>query len=405
VRDQAEAARRRESLTAALYDLSREIAGASGLDNVLAAVVRQVGRILSAHVIVFLPEDDRLKPCAVHPADIVPTERERGSATWAWEHNEVAGRGTGTLPGEQWRYLPLRTSHGAIGVMALMFEDAGDPARLDHHRLVDSLAHQAAVAIESARFARESEEAKLLGERERLQAILLSSISHDLRTPLASILGSVTTLRDHDAHYEESTREELLATIQEEGERLNRFVGNLLDTTRLESGKLKLNRDWIDVSDLLGAAVSQVARSIGQHPIEWDIQPGIPLVHVDFVLITQVFVNLLDNAAKYSPAGSPIRIEAFQDDHACIISITDRGIGIAPEDQEQIFDKFYRVERGDRQIAGTGLGLSICRGIITEHGGSIAVTSPGPDGTGTVLRVTIPADQLPPEMEPSEQMP
>jgi two-component system, OmpR family, sensor histidine kinase KdpD len=288
-------------------------------------------------------------------------------------------------------------------VIALRYDRAVDPDDIDHRRLVESLAHQAALAIESARFAREREEARLLGERERLQSILLSSISHDLRTPLASILGSASTLRDPEAHYAEETRQELLTTIQEEAERLNRFVGNLLDTTRLESGKLTLNRDWIDASDLLGTAVAQTGTTLREHSLAWDMEPALPLLHLDFVLVTQVFINLLDNAAKYSPAGTTITLSARREEEGVVLSVTDRGIGIPAADLDRIFDRFYRVERGDRQIAGTGLGLSICRGIVEEQGGRIAASCPGPEGTGSVLSVRFPVGEPPPLMEPVEQ--
>lgn len=402
IRDEAEAAGRREARTSALYGLSREVAVAVGLSNVLHAVVMQIAQNLSASVVALLPEGDRLTVQAAHPPDTVLSESERASATWSWQKNQVVGRGSDTLPGEQWYYLPLRTAQGAIGVLALDFDPPHKMISPDQRRLLEALAHQAAIAIEHAELSRDMEQAQIIGERERLQAILLSSISHDLRTPLASILGSATSLLDDWGSYDNATRRDLLVTIRDEGERLNRFVGNILDTTRLESGALHLNREWVEIADVIGTAVSHLAQPLSTHPLELNIAPDLPLLLVDFVLIEQVFLNLLDNAAKYSAPTEPIAIRAFRDEDQVVVQVEDHGVGIPNEDLDLVFDKFYRVQHGDRQIAGTGLGLSICRGIVEEHRGTISAASPWRDGVGTAFTVRLPVEKNIPQMAGEE---
>jgi two-component system, OmpR family, sensor histidine kinase KdpD len=287
-------------------------------------------------------------------------------------------------------------------VMALCFTSPDMMLLPEQRRLAEALVDQATVAIERARFAGDLEQAHLLSERERLQAILLSSISHDLRTPLASILGSATSLLENDTAFDTATRVDLLMTIREEAERLNRFVGNLLDTTRLESGSLAMNRDWVAIDDIIGAALQRLKATLASRTIEIVVEHHLPLLHVDFVLIEQVFVNLLDNAMKYSQSDTPIRIIAYRAGKRVEICVEDQGIGLPAEDLERVFDKFYRVRHGDRQPAGTGLGLSICRGIVEEHGGTIHAQSPGSSGQGTVFTVRLPVEQAP--TVPDEQL-
>jgi two-component system sensor histidine kinase KdpD len=402
IRAQATAARRREERTAALYTLSRAVAGAVGIGKVTQEIAAQIAGHLGAKSVILLPDGGVLRQRSAHPPGTELNDRERGAATWAWQHNSAAGRGADTLPGETWLYLPLRGPDRALGVMAISPEESDTIILPDQRRLLEALADQAAVAIERARLAEDIERARLLNERDRLQATLLSSISHDLRTPLASILGSATTLQQSEAALDEAARGDLLSTIQEEAERLNRFVGNLLDTTRLESGAMKLNRDWAGIDDVLGTAIARLDRSLRDHALRVEIEPGLPLLRLDFVLAEQVFVNLLDNASRYSPAGTPIGLHAYRNGEGVTIDVEDRGRGVPPADLERIFDKFYRVEHGDRQIAGTGLGLSICRGIVEEHGGSIIAISPGAEGIGTIFRVTFPIEPDRPTVERAE---
>jgi two-component system, OmpR family, sensor histidine kinase KdpD len=397
VRYQADAAKHREARTAALYALSRQIAGAAGLNDMLRAIVAQVSKILGAKVVILLPEADQLRLRAGYPTDTQLTAAEQAAATWAWQHNQTAGRGTDTLPGGEWYYLPLGTAQGTVGVLGLQFEAPEVVISPDQRRLLDALAGQAAVAIERTRLVREMMRARLLTETERLRDALLSTISHDLRTPLVSIIGAVSSLLTYGATYDENARQELLLTIQEEAERLNRFVSNLLDMMRLESRAIALKREWVEIGDVIGTALSRLARSLGQHQLVVQVDPDLPMLRLDFVLIEHVLVNLIENAAKYSPPQTTIRVRARREGQSIAVEVADEGIGVPAGERERIFDKFYRVQRGDRQGAGTGLGLSICKGIVEAHGGHIAATSPG-QGQGAVFTVTFPIEKELPTM-------
>jgi len=237
--------------------------------------------------------------------------------------------------------------------------------------------------------AQDMAQARVLAETERLRSTLLSSVSHDLRTPLASIIGSATSLLSYGAEYDETAQTELLQTIREEAERLDRYVGNLLSMTRLESGALELRRDWADPGDLVASALAQLAPRLSHHNVAVEAEPGVPLVRVDFVLMEQVLVNLLDNAAKYAPPATTIRVNIGRAEGVVQVAVADEGGGMPPEDLERVFDKFYRVGRGDSQAESTGLGLSICRGIVEAHGGRVYARLRS-DGSGTVFTVELP---------------
>jgi len=239
--------------------------------------------------------------------------------------------------------------------------------------------------------AQEMAQVRVLAESERLRTALLSSVSHDLRTPLASIIGSATSLLSYGAEYDETARTELLQTIREEAERLDRYVGNLLSMTRLESGALELRRDWADPGDLVASAVAQLAPRLSGREVVVQAEPAVPLVKVDFVLMEQVLVNLLDNAAKYAPPATTIWVSIGSTEGAVQIAVADEGGGMPPEDLERVFDKFYRVGRGDSQAESTGLGLSICRGIVEAHGGRVYARLRD-DGSGTVFTVELPVE-------------
>lgn len=394
MREQADAARRREDRANALLELSRAIAAATDTGAVARTVVRQVAAILEARVAVLLPVSSQLVPVASEPEEISLTDHERAAATWSWQHNLPTGRGSDTLPGVAWLFLPLTTGQSVVGVMGVQFESESGEISPRRRRLMVALADQAAVGIERALLRQEMEQARVTSETEKLRAALLSSISHDLRTPLASIIGSATSLTEYGRDYDEPTRADLLATIQEEADRLNRFVGNLLDITRLESGKLQLNRDWVELADIIGSAVSRLRRQLANYRVMVDVAANMSLVRVDFVLIEQVFVNLLENAAKYSPPGTTITVRAKQQGRRIVIEVMDEGPGVPAAQLEQIFDKFYRVRAMDRQVAGTGLGLSICRGIVEAHGGSI--TAGGrTDHQGLVMTILLPGESQP----------
>jgi two-component system sensor histidine kinase KdpD len=398
MREQTEAARRREDRTAALFALSRAITGTVGMDAVARVIVGQVGEILGAKVTLLLPGDHGVASKASSPAGVVLTETEHAAAAWALQHGHATGLGSDTLPGIAWLFLPLRTATETVGVLGVQFNAPTSVIAPRRQRLLEGLANQAALGIERTRLVEDMAQAKVLAETDKLRTALLSSISHDLRTPLASIIGSASSMLGFGATYDEATRKDLLLTIQEEAERLNRFVGNLLDITRLESGKLELKRDWVEAQDLIGSALARLQNALKQHHVVVDVEHTLPMVRVDFVLLEQVLVNLLDNAVKYSQPNTTITIQARQKARGVIIEVNDEGTGVPAGELEQIFDKFHRVRNVDRQVAGTGLGLSICRGIIEAHAGTITAAH-GALGKGTTITLMLPVEKQPTSVE------
>lgn len=403
IRAQAEAARTREARTAALYDFSRMVTGAASEDDILWAVVHHVASTGRAQSLVLMPEDDSLTIRAAYPPEDRIDDKARIAADWAWEKGEPAGRGTGTLPSSDWLFLPLQTAERRLGALGIRFPEDRPPLGPDERRLIDALAGQAALAIERSILNRDIEEARVSAETEKLRSALLSSISHDLRTPLASIIGGVSSLMNFGSQIDEKGRGELLQTVRDEAERLNRFVGNLLDMTRIEAGAMQPRLDWVDPEELVATAVKRAASLTHGHDIRLQVDPDLPLLRVDYILIEQVLINLLDNAAKYSPKGSPIDLRLSRRKDAVMMEVTDQGQGIPPAELEQVFDMFYRVRAGDRQVAGTGLGLSICRSILTAHGGAIRAESPVENGHGTRMVVTLPLEDQP--RLPAEETP
>ncbi|HUK09063.1 MAG TPA: sensor histidine kinase KdpD [Stellaceae bacterium] len=373
---QVQTAQRRAKATAELYAFSRKLAGIGDLEDLLWATCYQVASMLKVHVVILLPEGGKMTVRAGYPPEDELDEADIAAARWTWDHNRPAGRGADTLPGAKRLFLPMRTERGAVGVIGIDRERPGPLLTPDDRRLLDALSDQAAVAIERIHLAEGIDEARVQAETERLRATLLSSISHDLRTPLASIIGSITTLQNADRTQDATTRDALVGTIRDEADRLNRFVGNLLDITRLEGGTLQFRKEAVDLAEVVETALRRAARMLAQHRLQVDIAPDLPMIDVDIALLEQVLFNLLDNASKYAPTGSVIRIlaEAAAPD-TVRIEVQDEGEGIPPEQLEQIFDKFHRVRDGDARTPGTGLGLAICRGFIEGMGGTIVAAN------------------------------
>jgi two-component system sensor histidine kinase KdpD len=393
-RAQIVSARARAKATAELYAFSRKIAAIGSLDDLLWASAYQVSSMLRVSTVLLLPDDDRagLSLASAYPPEDELADADMAAARWCWEHNHPAGWGSDTLPGGRWLFLPLRTGSGTVGVIGI---DRGTPRPLlapDEHRLLDALADQVAVAIERISLARGLAEARVLAETERLRAALLTSISHDLRTPLATILGTVSSLRSYADKYDATDRAELLATLEGEAERLNRFVGNLLDMTKLESGAIEIKLDVVEVAEIVGAALERAGSVLARHRIEAEIAPDLPMLRLDAILFEQVLFNLLDNAAKYAPPGSRIDLRARRERDLVAIEVIDEGPGIPPGDLERVFDKFYRVQAQDRQRAGTGLGLTICRGFVEAQGGWIEAANRR-DRSGAVLTIRFPVSE------------
>ena len=388
-RSQMVAARARVRTTEELFAFSRKLAGIGKLDDLLWATVYQIALMLSVRVVVLLPEGEGIAVRAGYPPEDELDEADLAAARWAWEHNRAAGRGADTLPGAKRLFLPLRTGRGIVGVLGIDRDRPGPLLTPDGRRLLDALADQVAVAIERIAFAEDIDRARVAAETERLRAALLTSISHDLRTPLASILGALTSLRSYGEIYDAKTRDELMATVQSEAERLNRFIGNLLDMTRLESGGVALKPEPVDAAEIVGTALRRAGRIVADHTVALDFAPDLPLLKADYLLLEQVLFNLLDNAAKFTPVGTTIRVVGRRDGGFVVLRVEDEGPGVPEGERERIFDKFYRVHAQDRQRAGTGLGLAICRGFVEAMGGTIVVTNRTERG-GAVFAVRLP---------------
>ncbi|GIK42607.1 MAG: two-component sensor histidine kinase [Chloroflexota bacterium] len=401
VRDQAEAARRREAQTVTLYELSRDLASAGGLEAIMQSVIAHIGETFDREVAVFLPAGDRLAARAVSPGFGLDQDKY-AVATWAFQRGQPAGRGTDTLPAADARYLPLKTARGVVGVLGLKLTSSAQQSTPEQRRLMEAFASQTALAIERAQLAETARQAELLQQTEKLQTALLNSISHDLRTPLATITGSLSSLLEDGAEVQPAAQQELLKTAHEEANRLNQLVGNLLDMSRLEAGALKVSPQPSDIQDLIGAALQRLDSALAGRAVSVELAPNLPLVPLDFVLIVQALVNILDNAVRYSPPGTPLDIQAQLTGDVLEIQIADRGPGLPSDDLKRIFDKFYRGphtsldlpsdrrKRGDVP-AGTGLGLSISSGIVEAHGGRIwAENRPG---GGLVVKLALPLEK------------
>ncbi len=386
VRSQAIVARQRARTAEELYQFSRKLAVAANLDDLLWATVHQIALMLKVRVVILLPNDGSMAVRAGFPPDDELDAADIAAAKWSWEKNRPAGRGADTLPGAKRLFLPMQTGRGPVGVIGIDSDEPG-PLTPDQRRLLDALADQSALAIERVNLVEDVDRARLEAERDRLRQALLTSISHDLRTPLASILGSASSLAA--GPMPEAMRDTLIRTIQEEAERLNRFIGNLLDMTRIESGPLKPRAGLADLSDVVGAALQRAGKILAQHRVELDLAPDLPMLELDMVLFEQVLFNLLDNAAKYTPPGSLIRLRAWRTDGRICLQVIDEGNGIADADRERIFEKFYRARGADTGPPGTGLGLAICRGFVEAMGGTISAAN-RQDRSGAIFTITMP---------------
>jgi len=388
VREQVEAAQRREVQAVALYELGRDLAVTARMEAVAQTTITHVSQTFGREVAVFLPVGGRLKAIAASPGMNV-SENDLAVADWAFDHGEIAGRSTDTLPQASMRYHPLKTTRGVVGVLGVRPPTPDRVLTRDQLRTLDAFANQIALAVERAQLDEQAHQAELLEITDQLQTALLNSISHDLRTPLVSITGALSSLADDQVNLDEAARRSLIETAGEEADRLNRLVANLLDMTRLESGAMRVKRVPGDVQDLIGSSLEELRTRLGDRPVSLNIPDGLPLISMDFVLIERVLVNVIDNALKYSPPDSPIEIQARLAGAFVEMTVADRGLGIPKEDLTRIFDKFYRVQRPDN-VSGTGLGLAICKGIVEAHGGFISAEN-RPEG-GTMITIALPVE-------------
>ena len=419
VREQSDAARKRVTTIQALYDISRKLSATAGLEDVLYVVAYQAASSVKGQALVLMAKDGDIEIRGSYPPEDTLGPAEAAAARWSLRHGEISGWRTGTLPNAQYRFYPMRTSRGIVGVVAIAPLER-TPLSAEDERVLVALLDQAAIAIERILLADAAVASEASAEKERLRAALLSSISHDLRTPLASIVGSITSLRRYGERMPADARADLLAAIEEEAERLTRFVSNLLDMTRLETGSLDLRRDLVDLGEVVMRAAARARRAFPDREIETAITSNPPLdpvtngidsfkverdadgkpapafphpalVRGDAVLIEQVVFNLFDNADKYVPKGTPTRVRLAESAGEVLLCVEDEGPGIPTAELQRVFEKFHRLNAGDGRPAGTGLGLAIARGVIDSMGGSIRAESPIHAGHGTRIAICLPA--------------
>jgi two-component system, OmpR family, sensor histidine kinase KdpD len=397
-RTQTVAAHERIRAVELLYAFSRKLAGVGTLDDVLWATAYQTALMLKVRVVLLLPEDGSIVVKAGYPPEDILDEADVAAAKWAWQNDRSAGRGSDTLPGAKRLFLPMRTGRGAIGVIGIDSDKPGPLLTPDQRRLLDALIDQSALAIERVRLVEDLEQAKRAAEADRLRSALLTSISHDLKTPLAAVLGAAGTLRDLSGPLSDDEKADLLATIVDEAERLNRFIANLLDMTKLEAGAVVPNAAPHDLGEIVGSALRRAGKILAHHRVELELAADLPMLRLDAVLFEQVLFNLLDNAAKYSPAHTTIRVQSWRDRDSVCLQVLDEGDGIPPAELEHIFDKFYRVAKGDQVRAGTGLGLAISRGFVEAMHGTIAAAN-RVDRSGAAFLIRFPISPATEQLE------
>jgi two-component system sensor histidine kinase KdpD len=389
VRDQATLSARRAAAVTALLAASRRLSAAPSTQAAAQALAEQLSAATGGQAVMFLPIDGDIAPANGAPTLPEFSTAAMAAARWAWEKREPAGAGTGTLPQVGWTFRPLIGVRAPSGVAAI---DTVLAAGSDEDRLISALLDQGALALERAELAAATVENEALRRSDKLRAALLNSISHDLRTPLSTVLGAATTLIAYRKTLKAEVQEDLLQSIREEAERLNRYVGDLLDITRLEGGALVTRKSWIDVRDVLGLATDRVRRRLGERHLAQDFPGELTMIKADPALLEQSLVNILENAIAYSPDGSTIETAAYEDRGNVVISIEDEGRGIPTIELEHVFEKFRRMEDASDRVKGTGLGLTIAKGFVEAMGGRIAAASPIHDGLGTRVLISLPKD-------------
>ncbi|MFP8966464.1 DUF4118 domain-containing protein [Pokkaliibacter sp. CJK22405] len=382
LRQQLQAQRQAQEATDVLLHFSRQLVTAADEKS-----IRQLGERFIAQ---WLTRDVTIL-AALPEMDYSLDARAIAAAQWAWQQQQAAGAGTDTLNSSEWYWLPLISGPECLGLLGIRMP-IWQP---EHKTLLNALAQQLVQALARAKLARDLEQSRIQGETEQLKSALLSSVSHDLRTPLASMIGAVSSLIHYEDKLNAEDRRSLLDTTLEEAERLNRYIQNLLDMTRLGYGRLKLQRDWVSLEDIFSSALQRLHSVLAHCKVRLHLAYDIPLLYVHAALIEQALINILENAARFSPDSAPLLIEARMEGTQLRLSITDQGPGIDEEERARVFDMFYSVQKGDCKGGGTGLGLAICQGMIGAHGGNV-VALPNPQGQGTCMQITLPLDKQPP---------
>jgi two-component system sensor histidine kinase KdpD len=389
--------RRANAHARALQALGVRLAGAAEEAQVLQSGAQELATALGCAAVVMRgggAEAGGLRVVAQEPPSSGLDLNDLAAADWVASHAQSAGRYTSTLAGSAWWFLPMIVERGCLGAVGLKFPVEQKLLSSEQRLLGEAMVQQISLAADRARLVADLETTRVESETERLRTALLSSVSHDLRSPLAAVIGSASSLSAYGETMSERDRRELLGSIRSEGERLDRYIQNLLDMTRLGSGKLKLQRDWVSLDEVLASAVVRLGKLHPAVPVETRVAAGLPLLYVHPALIEQALFNILENAAKVSPPATPVVATADRLGDQLVVDITDRGPGIPEEERRRIFDMFYSVRRGDRGSGGTGLGLTIVRGMIGAHQGRVEALA-GPGSQGTTIRVTLPLAEQP----------
>jgi|SRR3954471_3306625 two-component system sensor histidine kinase KdpD len=402
IREQAEEASEGEQLAAAQYVLSRELAAASGLDEEVAVAARHISEAGDGEALVLLSDPTGSVNAGGAGLDGVDSVTVRVAARLALDRGESAGWGTAHGADAEALVVPLKSTTQLMGIVIFYPRSADDLLSPQRRRVIEALAEQAAASFERAQLTERHEQARVEVESERLRTALLSSLSHDLRTPLGSIEGAASSLLQGSGFLSPDARRDMAQTILEESRRMTRLIANLLDMVRVETGALMVRKEWQPLEEPLGVALLRLDERLGAHPVKTRLPDSLPLVPVDELLIEQVFINLIENAIRHTPADTPINISAWPENGTVLVEVADEGDGIPAGEEETIFRKFHRTSGADRSSppGGSGLGLTICRGIITAHGGRIWLERNG--GKGAAFRFSIPLDGPKPRPLPAE---
>ncbi|MFH0020760.1 DUF4118 domain-containing protein [Pseudomonas fluorescens] len=391
-RRQLQALRDTQEETSELLDLSRKLTAATDRQAVVSAAAQHLNGWNDLQLCL-LNRDGQGGWKVETGGPLQLTEAERAAADWAWQHDQPAGMGTGTLPLGRWWWWPLSVEDGPLALLGVCAKE-GQSLSGQRRRLLTALSQPLAQALARAQLADDLEAARLHGETEQLRSALLASVSHDLRTPLTAMRGSIDSLLALGEAIPLEDRRELLEGTRDEAERLDRYIQNLLDMTRLGHGALKLARDWVSPADIVGSSLNRLRAVLAPLQVSTEVPAELPLLYVHAALIEQALVNVLENAARFSPVHGRLQLSAGADDQEIYFSVSDEGPGIPEDERAKIFDMFYTAARGDRGGQGTGLGLAICQGMVGAHGGRISVAD-GIDGRGTCITLHLPLQTQP----------
>ncbi|WP_028624771.1 sensor histidine kinase [Pseudomonas sp. Ant30-3] len=391
-RRQLQALRDTQEETSELLDLSRKLTAATDRQAVVSAAAQHLDGWTDLSVCL-LNRDGAAGWKVETGGPLEFSETERAAADWAWQHDQPAGAGTGTLPAGRWWWWPLSVEDGPLAILGVCAKE-GQTLSGQRRRLLTALSQPLAQALARAQLADDLEAARLHGETEQLRSALLASVSHDLRTPLTSMRGSIDSLLALGEAIPLEDRRELLEGTRDEAERLDRYIQNLLDMTRLGHGALKLARDWVAPADIIGSSLNRLRAVLSPLQVSTELPADMPLLYVHAALIEQALVNVLENAARFSPVHGRLQLRAGSGDDEIYFSVSDEGPGIPEEERAKIFDMFYTAARGDRGGQGTGLGLAICQGMVGAHGGRISVAD-GIEGRGTCITLHLPLQEQP----------